>query len=119
VTKGAGIDPLSAGVAEDANDPDRTAAPKSSPRNLRLVVAGGPSPLAIELAAPGVWTFGRADDVDVKIDDPSISRHHARLIVELDRSHVPQLFIEDLGSSNGTSVRGRRIERGAHGAVAG
>ncbi len=49
-------------------------------------------------------TLGR-QDVDVAIDDPTISRHHARI-----RPVDGGLEIDDLGSKNGTWVNGTRID---------
>ncbi len=46
--------------------------------------------------------LGRALDCDLAIVTPHVSRQHARLEVE---GH--KLFIEDLGSSNGTMVNGK------------
>jgi DNA-binding winged helix-turn-helix (wHTH) protein len=50
---------------------------------------------------------GRDRDAVVRIEAPSISRHHARIVVSGD-----QASIEDLQSKNGTCVRGKRIHRG-------
>ena len=47
---------------------------------------------------------GREDDAAVRIDDPSISRRHARLIVTSEG-----VCVEDLHSKNGTSMHGQRI----------
>lgn len=47
---------------------------------------------------------GRERNVAVRIDSPSISRSHARIIVSGDGA-----TIEDLGSKNGTALNGRRI----------
>src|ERR687892_267511 len=62
--------------------------------------AGGESehPLGREL------TLGR-EDTDVVLDDPGVSRRHAALRLEGDG-----VVVEDLGSSNGTFVNGRRID---------
>jgi len=49
-------------------------------------------------------SLGRSPDNDVLIDDPLVSRHHARIHVK-----AGQVFIEDLGSANGTRVNGMRI----------
>ncbi len=46
---------------------------------------------------------GRSIDADVVIDHRSVSRRHARLHL------TDQLFVEDLGSANGTRVRGRLL----------
>jgi putative peptide zinc metalloprotease protein len=55
----------------------------------------------IPLAKP-VTTIGRAPGNDVVIDDPSVSRNHAR-VSRTQEGYV----VEDLGSFNGTSIDGR------------
>lgn len=50
---------------------------------------------------------GREHDAAVHIEAPSISRHHARILVS--GEHIT---IEDLHSKNGTCVRGKRVHRG-------
>ena len=57
----------------------------------------------IELAE-GENVVGRDRGVAVWIDDVAVSRHHARIVVGAGRA-----TIEDLGSKNGTLVRGERI----------
>ncbi len=52
----------------------------------------------------GVNIVGREADSDVRIDGPSVSRHHARI-----RVSDAGLTVEDLGSMNGTFVGKRRI----------
>ncbi|HWA75846.1 MAG TPA: sigma 54-interacting transcriptional regulator [Polyangiaceae bacterium] len=48
---------------------------------------------------PGsIVDIGRSADCQIQIDDPSVSRHHARLHIGAD------VEIEDLGSANGTSL---------------
>ena len=47
---------------------------------------------------------GRERDAAIRIDDPSISRRHARIIVSAEG-----VAVEDLRSKNGTSMHGRRI----------
>jgi len=58
----------------------------------------------------GESVLGRDEDVAVRIDAPGVSRHHARIVVTED-----QAAIEDLGSKNGTYLRGRRLARTIHG----
>jgi pSer/pThr/pTyr-binding forkhead associated (FHA) protein len=48
--------------------------------------------------------LGRARDVAAGIDSPGVSRHHARIVVSEGRA-----TLEDLGSLNGTYLRGLRI----------
>jgi pSer/pThr/pTyr-binding forkhead associated (FHA) protein len=52
-------------------------------------------------------TIGRQPECDIHIDDPRMSREHARL-VPLDNG----LRVEDMGSTNGTFINDQRIERG-------
>ncbi len=52
---------------------------------------------------------GRADEADIVINDNGVSRRHARFYLR-DRG----AFVEDLDSSNGVYVNGKRIERFEH-----
>ncbi len=49
--------------------------------------------------------LGRGQDCGLRIDDPRLSRHHARLLHDAD-----SLIIEDLGSTNGVLVNGELIQ---------
>lgn len=51
-------------------------------------------------------TIGRLPDNQIMVDDPMVSRHHARLTWRGNGYSV-----EDLGSANGTWVNGRRISQ--------
>jgi DNA-binding winged helix-turn-helix (wHTH) protein len=112
---------LRAALGDDARDPqilrtvprfgyafaaDATVAPEkaSGPRPpfaCRLV--WGPREIALDF---GENLIGRDRESIVWIDDASVSRRHARIAVD-EKGAV----IEDLGSKNGTFVRGRRIEK--------
>ena len=50
-------------------------------------------------------TIGRSPDANVFLDDVTVSRNHALLVRRRDG-----LYIDDLGSLNGTYVNRRRIE---------
>ena len=65
----------------------------------------GPREIALD---PGENLIGRDRDSVVWIDDASVSRRHARIAVDDSGATV-----EDLGSKNGTYVRGRRIQKPA------
>jgi DNA-binding winged helix-turn-helix (wHTH) protein len=56
--------------------------------------------------ARGENLIGRDRNATARIDDSTISRRHARILVA-EKAAV----IEDLGSKNGTFVQGRRIEK--------
>jgi predicted component of type VI protein secretion system len=64
------------------------------------LVVGGPRAGATLRLRDGV--LGRAPDAEVRLDDPSVSRRHARLRLAGER-----ILVEDLGSRNG-SWKGRR-----------
>lgn len=53
---------------------------------------------------PGI-TIGRGSTVDLKIDDPGISRTHAEIVFR-----GTGVEIADLGSTNGVIVDGRRVD---------
>ncbi len=76
--------------------------------SMRLVAEGGPyDGRVFELGAAEI-AVGRAVDNDIVLDDPSLSRKHARVY----RRGVAELEIEDLGSSNGSFVNQRKVGRG-------
>lgn len=52
-------------------------------------------------------TIGKANDNEYVVNDPSVSRHHARLTYEKEGHWI----LEDLGSTNGTFVNGIQIAR--------
>jgi two-component system, NtrC family, response regulator AtoC len=54
----------------------------------------------------GEVVIGRSEDADVRIDDLSVSRMHARLSIG------EELLLEDLGSQNGTRCRSHLLEAG-------
>ncbi len=77
--------------------------PPSQPPKIVLQVPGG-ARLEFALDRP-VMSLGRAPENDLVVDHPSVSRHHARFLVEEN-----QVKVQDLGSSNGTFVGGARLE---------
>ena len=75
-------------------------------RPLKLVVVSQAAFTGYALPSRGSIVLGRSEKSDLRIDDPSITRRHARL-------HLGErIEIEDLGSVNGTRVRDQRIEPG-------
>ncbi len=51
--------------------------------------------------------IGRASDAAVTLEDPEVSRNHARI----SKSEIGAYMLEDLGSKNGTQVNGLPIKR--------
>lgn len=69
-----------------------------------LTVLSGPNLGAVYCMRGERAILGRGDDSDLVLDDDSVSRHHARL-----SRHGGLYTIEDLDSTNGTFVSGRRV----------
>lgn len=93
-----------AGMPATANDdPGATAVRVAVPRYfLRALDAGGRNhPIS------GPVLVGRARDCQVRLEDDGLSRRHARLLPTNEG-----LQVEDLGSTNGTTLNGKRILRG-------
>ncbi len=78
----------------------------------RLLVFTGRLPDVHVLADDDTVVVGRGADPDVHVDDTSLSRRHARITLQDGR-----ITVEDLGSRNGTRVRGARLEPGAVAAI--
>ena len=106
-------------LGDDAGDPTyvetipkrgyRLVAPVTRPEDWRrstapdkysAVVDGQRVPLD-----QGEHVIGRDADADIRVEVAGVSRRHARL-----RVHGGSIYVEDLGSKNGTWVNGRRIE---------
>ena len=89
-------------------DPDRTA---DGPEwQLRTDPPPGGRVAVLRLRPDMVRTVGRATVADLVVDAPFLSRVHCRITARADG-----LLVEDLGSTNGTFVNGRRVERAALG----
>jgi len=76
------------------------------------------SPLVLEvngvrhpLVPPGL-VIGRGSEADLRINDPGISRRHAQIIV-VGAGDALTARIEDLGSTNGITVNGRKVTSAA------
>lgn len=85
--------------------PDESAVTRRSA--LVLEVNGVRHPLV----SPG-FTIGRGAEADVRVSDAGISRVHARILVD-GPAEDPEIFIEDLDSTNGVIVNGQRVQRAA------
>ena len=72
--------------------------------SFRLVIRSGPSVGKIYSLDKNEMFLGRDLSNDIVINDPEISRRHARLY-----SQGTTYVIEDLGSTNGTFVNGQRL----------
>jgi Protein of unknown function (DUF3662)/FHA domain len=84
--------------------PSAVAEPAPLPSTIphaRLIVGGTSYPLT-----QTVTTIGRGTDVDIRIDDPGISRKHAEFRVATDGSGFSVI---DLASTNGTYIGNQKV----------
>lgn len=99
----------------DDTDAARLAAVRAGPEDderARNRAAYGPRPVSAWLEIAGtrhhlirpVTTLGRGTDADLRLDDPGVSRRHAEV-----RLQGETVEVVDLGSTNGTLVRGERV----------
>jgi hypothetical protein len=58
--------------------------------------------------ARGITLIGRSEDCEVTIEDPLVSRRHARVVVDGD-----DVILEDLGSRNGVRLNGKGVRGSA------
>ena len=70
-----------------------------------VIRAGGGRSGETFLVSGDQMTIGRSPDAEVFLDDVTVSRNHALLVRRRDG-----VYIDDLGSLNGTYVNRRRIE---------
>ncbi|HVZ75187.1 MAG TPA: sigma 54-interacting transcriptional regulator [Polyangia bacterium] len=75
-----------------------------------LLVVGRDSYTTYNLPASGTLTIGRGESNAVRVDDPLASRAHARLHVHVDGAE--NMYLEDLGSVNGTRLKDQALVRG-------
>jgi hypothetical protein len=73
-----------------------------SPR-LEVVAAMGHEPGSSFDVGNGA-TLGRSDGADINVDDPFASSAHARIFPRGD-----YMYVEDMGSTNGTYLNGRQV----------
>ena len=90
-------------AAVDAAQPFGLVPQQARKASLVLEVNGIRHPLV-----PPGFTIGRGADADIRINDPGISRQHARIVVT-GAPGDPTISIEDAGSTNGILVNGERV----------
>jgi two-component system, NtrC family, response regulator AtoC len=88
------------------DEPTKTRQGDGGSRRPRILVLWQGGFASRELTLPCAVTFGRSHDADIQINDGSVSRLHARLVI------ADRAMIEDLGSSNGTRVAGQSLAKG-------
>ena len=81
-------------------------APQEMPPVGRLVLSLKGEVVTEAYLVPGRYIIGRTSDNDLQVDSRFVSRHHAQVVTTTEGS-----WIEDLNSTNGIYVRGKRIRR--------
>jgi hypothetical protein len=71
---------------------------------LQVVAAMGHEPGTTFDVGEGS-TFGRSDGADIRVDDPFASSAHARIF-----QRGEFMYLEDMGSTNGTYLNGRQVK---------
>ena len=71
--------------------------------HLTVVAALGMEPGDVIDVSAGA-TMGRGDSADINVDDPFASSAHARIFQRGD-----YMYLEDMGSTNGTYLNGRQV----------
>lgn len=90
-------------VAQGTPDPKPALPSRGAPR-IR-VAQGQASKPQLELTND-VTIVGRGSQADLRLDDTGVSRQHAEI-----RREGDDVVLVDLGSTNGTTVNGRHVER--------
>ena len=109
---GAGAARKPAAAAAAAPDPDRdtslddgqTRVRAAVPQYILRGVSG--STFGKHFPLYGTTVIGRHSDCDICLPSDEVSRKHAKILVTADG-----LYVEDLGSANGTFVNGKRVRR--------
>jgi pSer/pThr/pTyr-binding forkhead associated (FHA) protein len=80
--------------------------PAKTPRGTpsKVVVVDGPSSGSSAALDNGPVLIGRGTDAAIRLDDDYVSTRHARVV-----NGENGIYVEDLGSTNGSYVNGQRI----------
>jgi pSer/pThr/pTyr-binding forkhead associated (FHA) protein len=88
---------------QDLRNQGSSLAARKPPR-LTLTIQSGSEPSFIRHFAQAEITIGRDPNCDIQAPDETVSARHARLAF-----HHGQWWLEDLGSTNGTSLNQMRL----------
>ena len=102
-------------LIDDPGDLDEPASRRRAPAGpdlsagvdprLEIVAAMGYEPGSVIDVREGA-TLGRSDSADIHVEDPFASSVHARIFPRSDF-----MYVEDMGSTNGTYLNGRQLRK--------
>ena len=79
----------------------------AAPRIFVLAAAEGPDPSLVHRVAQPETCIGRAPEADFCLPDDQVSSAHLLILVD-----GPNCYAKDLGSTNGSELNGRPMDRG-------
>jgi hypothetical protein len=92
--------------------PESAVVPTTTPAGMQVAVrseiAGKPFEKILDMEAGKRFSIGRTNESDLALDDPSVSKMHAALLLNKNG----ELIVSDTGSTNGTFIDGERIAYG-------
>lgn len=100
------VAPVTASAPAPLGGSEASVLAPSQSRRATLHVVAGPE-AGRRFAVAGGAVLGRLPECDISLDDPSVSRRHARV-----GRQDGVWFVEDLGSTNGTRIGERSVTRG-------
>src|SRR5262249_28550842 len=101
------LNPALRAAARHLSDEAPAPAPEHMPEGAtRLLIQGDGTGPAIVHVLGRKTSIGRTPDNDLQLDAKFVSRHHAVIL-----AGPLQTIIEDLNSTNGVQVNGRRVTR--------
>jgi hypothetical protein len=98
------LPPLRGRVATDTGRQGPSVVGRAGTRTQHVLVVDGPG--TRHVLSGGRNVIGRGTEADIRLPDTGVSRKHVDVVLEQGTA-----IAEDLGSTNGTLVNGRRISR--------
>jgi Protein of unknown function (DUF3662)/FHA domain len=98
------LPPIRGRVATDTGRQSPSVSGRAGTRVQHVLVVDGPG--TRHVLSSGRNVIGRGTEADIRLPDTGVSRKHVDVVLE-----GPTAIAEDLGSTNGTLVNGRRISR--------